>query len=180
MLRRFSLSSDNAPRNERFTITYSDSQSVYELTTDGVYVTWAIVTRTNVIVGGDAYEIKSGRENISSGVDAVSVSFASPFASSNYSIENTISNIVDVEPSIYGVVVEDKDANGFDVTLSGVTDSANYVLEWSAVLTGDSSPGFVAGGSGAVGEVNIVDGVINVTLTGFTNGDTIILDTVWR
>ena len=180
MLRRFSLSTDNAPVNERFTLTYSDSQSLYPLTTDGVTVTWAIVTRTNVIVGGDAYEIKSGRQSISNATDTVSVAFSSAFASTNYSIETSTSNIIDVEPSIYGIVIEDKTVNGFDVILSGNTDSDNYVLEWSAVLTGDSSPGFVIGGSGAVGELQIIDGVINVSLTGFTDGDTITLDVVYR
>jgi hypothetical protein len=80
MKRIYSLVSDNIPQMNRFSVTIVEGQTDYLLQTNGTPVSWAVVTHTNVITGGDAYIIKKGMEVISSGSDTVSIDFSSiPF-----------------------------------------------------------------------------------------------------
>ena len=59
------------------------------------------------------------------------INFDYPLLNINYSIATAMTNQVDVNPSIYNFIVKNKDLNGFDIELSGVTDSTNYVLDWN-------------------------------------------------
>lgn len=180
MIRKFPLSEDNKPVMRRYSITYHTEISSYELQTDGVPVSWALLSRSNVIAGGDAYIIKSGTKDIGlAGAGTVRVDFDSPFAGTDYTISTSVVNIADTEPSIYATVVESKDVNGFDVLLSGLTDTDNYKLSWSAIYIGTASPGIIEG-SGTVGEITITNGVMSITLDGFNDHDQIILDVIYR
>jgi hypothetical protein len=78
--------------------------------------------------------VKSGTIAIDSNSDTIDVAFGSAFSSTDYSIIINIRNNIDDPPSIYSWHITEKTKFGFTAKLSGVTDSANYVLEWVAIV----------------------------------------------
>ena len=68
---------------------------------------------------------------IDSGVSTVNVAFVGPRTNTSYVVNCMLRNSVDAVPSIYAFMVTVKTVNGFSIILSGDTDSANYVLEYS-------------------------------------------------
>jgi hypothetical protein len=63
----------------------------------------------------------------------VAVVFGVAFGDANYSLKVSLENTTDSPASSYLMVITTKTASGFTVTLSGNTDSANYILDWHAV-----------------------------------------------
>lgn len=73
-----------------------------------------------------------GVEDIPNGAEEISVTFASAFNDSNYSLTTDIQNTVDSKPSAYSTVISAKSNSGFTVIFSGDIDSMNYKLNWLA------------------------------------------------
>jgi len=77
-------------------------------------------------------KILRGSVAIPNGVDVISVNFPAVFPDTNYSPSLEILNMVDVTPAFFLRTITVKGEAGFAVKLSGKTDSANYVLNWTA------------------------------------------------
>ncbi len=77
---------------------------------------------------------RKGIETISSGISSVSVSFTD-VGTSDYIVNTTLANTVDSSPSMYSYIVSSTASDSFTVTLMGNTDSANYKLFWSLLLS---------------------------------------------
>ena len=73
---------------------------------------------------------KSGSESISDASASVSVTFGTAFADATYGIAIAMENVTDADPLAFAMIVTAKSTTGFTVELSGVTDSANYDLNW--------------------------------------------------
>jgi hypothetical protein len=73
---------------------------------------------------------KSGSESISDASASVSVTFGTAFSDATYGISIAMENVTDADPLAFGMIVTAKSTTGFTVELSGVTDSANYDLNW--------------------------------------------------
>lgn len=82
---------------------------------------------------GSVTGVKTGQLELSSGIINITVTFAEAYSDVNYSIGYSVVNIIDSNPSSYGMVVSSKTASGFIITLSGFTDSSNYVLNWLTI-----------------------------------------------
>jgi len=76
---------------------------------------------------------KSGSLAINSGVKVQAVTFGTTFGSTNYSIKISITNTTDADPTYHTPIVISKAATGFTAEWNELTDTANYVLEWSIV-----------------------------------------------
>jgi len=81
-------------------------------------------------VGGG---IKTGRETLATNDSSKSVTFASAYADTNYTISVMMNNTVDANPAIYPTIISAKATTGFTVLFSGDIDSTNYQLEWICV-----------------------------------------------
>lgn len=75
-------------------------------------------------------EIKSGFESIGIDEDSVVVTLPTPYDDTSYIIKTSIQNTTDATVSQYAMLVTSKSTSGFTITLSGCTDTANYVLSW--------------------------------------------------
>ena len=75
---------------------------------------------------------KSGREALALNDSSKAVTFASPYADTNYTVSVILTNTTDANPSLYLAMVSAKANTGFTILLSGDIDSNNYVLEWLA------------------------------------------------
>jgi hypothetical protein len=78
----------------------------------------------------DVESEKSGSESISNASASVSVVFGTAFSDATYGISIAMENVTDDDPLAFGMIVTAKATTGFTVELSGVTDSANYDLNW--------------------------------------------------
>jgi len=76
--------------------------------------------------------LKSGNQSIGSGVSTIAVTFGEAFEDNDYAISCVLINTTDGSPSLYAKTITSKSASGFTVTMSDVTDSANYLLSWIA------------------------------------------------
>lgn len=76
----------------------------------------------------------NGKEPINSGVTSVFVHFSTAVTSTDYTINVTLENTIDVEPSIFSTLVSNTTTSGFTVLFSGDIDSSNYKLNWMAKL----------------------------------------------
>ena len=76
---------------------------------------------------------KRGRQNISNGVEQVSVTFSEAFSSTNYVVTTNLVNTNDSYPSVFPYIIGTKTPGGFTVYFQGEIDSSNYVLEWIAM-----------------------------------------------
>jgi len=83
--------------------------------------------------GGFNGSIKSQSTVIGSGVVSIAVTYAAAFADTNYAVLANLINTIDPNPAIYAQTIIAKTTTGFTVLLSGETDSANYVLDWTVV-----------------------------------------------
>jgi hypothetical protein len=80
---------------------------------------------------------QSGQATIASGVDSVEITFSPPYSSSGWHFicPPVVSNSVDSNPpGIFVIGITNKTANGFTAHLSADTPTANYSLEWVAIL----------------------------------------------
>ena len=86
-------------------------------------------------------ENKSGHEQLSVGDKSTSISFASPFSASDYTVVVDLENSADSPVSEYSLTITNKTINGFTVQYSGDIDSNNYYLNWYATLSGGLAGG---------------------------------------
>jgi len=97
-----------------------------------------------------------GQEEIGSGVDEFTVVLDPTTNDADYAPVLSLENTIDSPVSLYSYTIIDTTISGFTVKLSGVTDSANYVLNWKI--------------GGTI--VDAVDGVVDHgELTGLTDDD---------
>lgn len=78
--------------------------------------------------------VKDGVKDIPSGVSSVTVTFDTPFSSTNYRVVLTLENTVDAPPSIFPILINSKTTGDFTVLFSAATVSPNFKLNWSAKL----------------------------------------------
>ena len=76
----------------------------------------------------------NGQQALSSGISNQVVTFDISFPDTNYSVITGLTNELDLESSIYTMVVRAKTKDGFTVYFSDCMDSDNYILEWSAAV----------------------------------------------
>ena len=76
----------------------------------------------------------SGQQVLASGISNQVVTFDISFPDTNYSVITGLTNELDLESSIYPMVVRVKTKDSFTVYFSDCMDSDNYILEWSAVV----------------------------------------------
>lgn len=81
-------------------------------------------------------DIQEGIENISQDSDNVNIVFSRQFVSNQYIVTAVLENKLDLEPSIYPVLIKNKTITGFTAHFSGEIDSNNYYLNWRATLSG--------------------------------------------
>jgi hypothetical protein len=74
---------------------------------------------------------RAGRVALSNGVSNKTITFATPFDSSDYVIKFTIENLLDSEPIFLQGVIIARSASAFEVSFNAPTDSVNYILHWS-------------------------------------------------
>lgn len=84
--------------------------------------------------GGGVLVARSGQDAISSGSNTIAVAFSSDIGTTNYSIKYSIVNDTDVDPIMLQGVVTTKLSSGFTVTFNTPTDTANYSIDWDAVV----------------------------------------------
>ena len=82
----------------------------------------------DLMVTSSGSQPQYGVVDLVSGADNITVHLTT--AISGYSVDVTIENLVDINPSIYGYIVIRKTSTEFDVIFSGYIDSANYKLNW--------------------------------------------------
>jgi len=75
-------------------------------------------------------QTQRGVKNLVNGTDNITVHLSDPLT--NYSVEISIENTTDIEPSIYNYVIIRKTNTEFDILFSGYIDSSNYKLNWVA------------------------------------------------
>ena len=103
-----------------FSVLFSD-----EIDSNNYVYEWAVVPSSDAI--------KNGTVALTNGTDIQSVTFASSFASDDYSLILVLENVSDANPSLYSWIIDGKTASGFSVAFSDLMDSANYILSWTAV-----------------------------------------------
>jgi len=87
---------------------------------------------------------KSGREPVGLKDTGTSVSFATAFPNSNYSLFVSLENTIDSPASEYAINIDGKTASGFSVHYSGKIDSNNYYLNWYATTSGVSGGNYIS------------------------------------
>jgi hypothetical protein len=118
--------------------------------------------RLKVVISYDGNGGEVGRYVLGNGITTGTVLFTSAFEDTSYTVHATMMNTIDAVISIYPVTITDISVAGFSFELAGATDSANYVLSWTAMYTvGD----IVAGSNGTnFGSI--------ITTSGTYTGDT--------
>jgi hypothetical protein len=77
--------------------------------------------------------IRAGRATLASTDQTKSVTFSSALASANYALTCNFENTTDTDPFFIQHFISAKSTTGFTVKFSVPTDSANYVLNWTAI-----------------------------------------------
>lgn len=79
--------------------------------------------------------VEAGISPIAPGVVAMTVFFAVPKASVNYTfVELSIENTIDPDPIIFEAQIIERQLGSFRVSFTGIPDSGNYVLNWSVYV----------------------------------------------
>jgi len=79
---------------------------------------------------------QEGLNNIPNDVSSTAITFPNAFSSTDYVLTVSLANSVDVNPSVYPILITDKTTTGFTVDFSGEIDSSNYYLNWRATISG--------------------------------------------
>ncbi len=98
---------------------------------DGVAATFAASDHVHALPANGA-ALKFGAEAISNAASTVSVVFGTAFGTACTAVMATIANVTDGSPLQFTYEITTKATTGFTLTLSGTTDSANYVCYWVA------------------------------------------------
>lgn len=77
----------------------------------------------------------SGVNNLPIDSSAVSVIFTVPTLHDNYAVSCILENGDDLLPSMYNKIIRDKTVDGFSILFSDYMDSANYILNWTVILS---------------------------------------------
>lgn len=77
---------------------------------------------------------RAGQQSIGSASTTQAVTFSSTLGTTNYGVSVVLKNTTDTNPQFQSLDITAKSATGFTATWNGPTDTANYVLEWIAVL----------------------------------------------
>ena len=99
-------------------------------------------------------EIQDGVTNIPINASYISITFTNPLLNDNYVLTVSIENKIDIEPSVYPVLIVNKTSSGFTAIFSGEIESSNYYLNWEAT-------GNISALAPVIG-VYDVEGIINV------------------
>lgn len=83
------------------------------------------------LIGATIY--RSATASIGSGVATLVVTFSSALPSANYSVNATMSNVIDASPQFQPITITAKSTTGFTATWNANTDSANYKIEYVAI-----------------------------------------------
>ena len=83
--------------------------------------------------GSIGTSVKMNSEALASGITDIVITFAQAYADDDYIINYALINTIDSSPASYTSVVTAKSATGFTVSLSGPTDSANYLFDWMTI-----------------------------------------------
>lgn len=75
----------------------------------------------------------AGQEAISNASDTVSVTFSVAMADTNYALNVSVNNTTDTDSIYLSPIITAKSTSGFTAEFNSPADSANYVLEWTAV-----------------------------------------------
>lgn len=78
--------------------------------------------------------IRSGSMSIGNGASTVTVTYSSTLGTTSYSLTCTILNTTDSLPQYQPITITSFSATGFTASLNEITDSANYVLHYQAIL----------------------------------------------
>jgi|ERR1051325_8205083 hypothetical protein len=77
---------------------------------------------------------RAGQQSISSASTSQAVTFSSTLGTTNYGLVVNMKNTTDANPQFQPVTITAKSATGFTATWNAATDSANYSLEYVAVV----------------------------------------------
>lgn len=76
----------------------------------------------------------NGAVAISNGSSTVSAVYATAIPSSSYALSLTVRNVTDGSPIFLQSIITAKSTTGFTATFNAPADSANYLLEYMAVI----------------------------------------------
>lgn len=108
-----------------------DGTVAFVLSTRKLYAYDADTLTWDVIGGFGAILGRAQSDAISASASSHAVTFSTPMASTGYSIQANITNLVDADPIFLQVVSITKTVNGFTANFNAATDSANYILEYT-------------------------------------------------
>jgi len=77
--------------------------------------------------------VKSGSASVSNGASTVAVVFSTAYTTSCTTVICTMRNVTDPTPLHYTIELTTIAKTGFTATLSDITDSANYLVDWIAI-----------------------------------------------
>ena len=104
-------------------VTASGGGTTNFLRADG---TWAAPT-------GNTTFYRAGQQTIGSASSSQAITFSSTLGTTNYGISVVMKNVTDTNPQFQPLEVTVKSATGFTVAWNSPTDTANYVLEYTAL-----------------------------------------------
>ena len=84
------------------------------------------------ISGGGGEQERSGVIALPLGTSTLTVAFLPIFSTTTYSITYSFVNNIDVAPLHRTCMFKNLTVGGFDVIISNVTETANYILHWMA------------------------------------------------
>ena len=97
---------------------------------DRYYTESEVDTISGAIITQVLGSIEEGITSITNNTDEVDISFSAVQANTDYVINATIQNTIDVNPSKYVYIVISKTIAGFTLGLSSPVDSGNYKVDW--------------------------------------------------
>lgn len=78
--------------------------------------------------------IRSGQTTLASGITTKAVTFSSTLGTTSYAVTATMANTTDSNPAYIPVTITAASATGFTASWNTPLPTANYVLNWSAIL----------------------------------------------
>jgi hypothetical protein len=89
------------------------------------------------LLSTDGLQVEKGVAALGSGITSYAVTFVATIADASYIPSFWFINTTDSNPIIMSGIVTAKSSGGFTVTFPVATDTANYLMAWSAM--GDPS-----------------------------------------
>jgi hypothetical protein len=79
-------------------------------------------------------QIYAGKTTIGSGATTISPTFSTAFGSTGYAITCSMMNTTDTNPQFQPITITAQSTTGFTATWNAPTATANYVLNWHAII----------------------------------------------